>query len=217
MATLRRTRNLKLILETGLSSAARTNLERLDTLGASVYVTSGDDIEIRSRESITLRPNSEDIGGSGVGGTVSVGISGESVEEFAVYADTFSVNGEVMPAPSEILTAADLSGYEENLGLPAADGQILRSDTAGNRYWTTLSGVVASQNEAVEWLPAEGTTKVITHGYNAQHVEVKIYEAATGKVIGPEDITYLDTNTIQLDVLEAPANTWYVFLREILT
>lgn len=214
MAT--RTRNLKLILEPGLSQAARSNLERLDTLGVSVYITSSDDVEIRSRESITLRPNSEDIGGSGVGGDVLVGLDGEPVANFSVFADTFSVNGEVMPAPSEILTAADLSGYEENLGLPAANGQILRSNTDGSRYWTTFSGVVASQNEAVEWLPAEGTTKVIVHGYDAQHVEVKIYEAATGKTIGPEDITYLDTNTIQLDVLEAPTNTWYVFLREII-
>lgn len=91
------TTNLKLILADDLTSDARANLNKLDTLGGSTLVDNTSNLRVRSASNIQLQPNSNDIGGIGSGGTVTIGESGTNVSSFVVYADSFQVNGSEVP------------------------------------------------------------------------------------------------------------------------
>ena len=208
------TRNLKLRVTDGMSADARYNLERLDALGATYLLTSTDDIHIRSLQDIVVDPRSLDLGATG-GGILHLGDSTNPMSELQIRATEVYVNGELLPDPSDILTASG-GGTEPYLGLPTANGQVLKGDTDGTRYWSTLAGLVASQNEAIDWLPADGSTKTIIHNYAAEYVEVQVYDPATTRYISVNNITYVDNNTLQIDIIGVPANTWKVFIREVL-
>jgi len=80
------TRNLKLRINSNLTADAKYNLERLDLLGSTFLVDTTNDLNIRSETDIVIEPESADIGGSGVGGSVSVGTSSHDVTDFSVYA-----------------------------------------------------------------------------------------------------------------------------------
>lgn len=215
MAT-RLTRNLKLRLSDGLSADSLYNLERLDALGAFYTVSSRDDILLRSRQDIEIDPRSPDLGGAG-GGVLRLGSDSNSLSLLEILADQVTVNGQTLPDPDDILTAADLSGYEGALGNPASDGQVLKSLADGTRYWDTLSGLVASQNSAITWLPSDGTTFTAVHGYNAPEVEIQVYDPAAATYIGIESVDISDPNQAVITVLEAPTGDGYrVFIREIL-
>lgn len=216
MAT-RLTRNLRLRIEDGLSAASVANLERLDLLGASIYVTTGDDVVIRARENIVLQPSSDDIGGGTDGGNIYLGQSGTPADRIELNSTEIYINGELLPAVSDILTTTDLDGKEDDLGLPSADGQVLKSNTDGNRFWGTLSGLVASQNFAVDWEPADGATFNYSHGLSTETIEVSIYDPAIAQYIAPDSVSFPDNNNVSISVIEAPTTTWKVFIREVLT
>ena len=91
MASL--TPNLKLFLGDDLTSAARSNLNKIDALGGSTLVDNTSNLRIRSSGDIQLQPNSSDIGGTGSGGSVVVGENGTNISSFSVYADSFQLNG----------------------------------------------------------------------------------------------------------------------------
>lgn len=156
MATL--TPNLKLRLSDDLTSDARFNLNRIDSL-ASVFLTdsSGTSV-IRSQSSIQLQPNSADIGGSGVGGTVSVGSSVYPITTLDIYADVIDFNNGqidnfsfgnlvsvILDANSTFTTTlqADQSTQAASLvfTLPASAGsagQTLITDGSGNLSFSSV-------------------------------------------------------------------------------
>lgn len=119
-------RNLRLRLDSNLTANSRYNLERIDSLGAAVVVDSTDNVNIRSRGDITIEPESPDIGGSGVGGTVTVGTSSHSLSSFVVYADSFSLG-----SPISLLDVA--SGGDKYLLLQYKSDVTGSVDTTANR------------------------------------------------------------------------------------
>jgi len=78
------TRYLKLKVADDLSADAKYNLNRLDTLGgisgATFSVDSTDNLNVRSRGNIVIEPQSPDVGGSGVGGSIQLGDDGHTVD-----------------------------------------------------------------------------------------------------------------------------------------
>lgn len=86
------TRNLKLRLDSNLTANAKYNLERIDLLGATFLVDTNDGLNIRSEADISIEPESADIGGSGAGGTVSIGNPSHSLTSFSVYASTINLS-----------------------------------------------------------------------------------------------------------------------------
>lgn len=84
------TRNLKLRINSNLTADAKYNLEKIDLLGATFLVDTTDALNIRSVTDINLLPESADVGGSGVGGVVTVGSASQPVSDFVVYADNIS-------------------------------------------------------------------------------------------------------------------------------
>lgn len=164
MATL--TPNLKLRLSDDLTSDARFNLNRIDSL-ASVFLTDSTGTSvIRSQSSIQLQPNSADIGGSGVGGTISAGSSVYPISLFDIYADVIDFNGGqidnfsfgnllslILDANSTFTTTlqADQSTQATNLTftLPAtigSAGQALVTDGAGNLSFSSLINETLANN-----------------------------------------------------------------------
>lgn len=86
------TRNLKLRLDSSLTASARYNLERLDLLGSTFLVDTTDALRIRSTEDIVIEPQSADIGGSGTGGSVSIGSADHSVDSISMHASSITMS-----------------------------------------------------------------------------------------------------------------------------
>lgn len=87
------TRNLRLRLDTNLSTNSKYNLERLDLLGAALNVDTLQRTVIRSKGDIILQPNSNSIGGSGTGGSVQLGESGNPLSSFTIHAEQLNLDG----------------------------------------------------------------------------------------------------------------------------
>jgi hypothetical protein len=86
------TRNLKLRVDSNLTANAKYNLSRLDLLGATFQLDNTNNAILRSMQNIELRPNDASIGGSGLGGDVTIGSAGQPVDSFRVVADAVSLS-----------------------------------------------------------------------------------------------------------------------------
>lgn len=86
------TRYLRLKIRTDLSLQASQNIARLDALGNSFAVGETDDLEIRSRGNVVLKPEASEVGGSSSGGEVHVGTSAQPVA-VKFFATSFAVEG----------------------------------------------------------------------------------------------------------------------------
>lgn len=85
-------RNLKLRIDSNLTANSKYNLERLDLLGGTFVVDTTDRLNIRSRTDILIEPESADIDGSGVGGTVSIGTPDHQITSLNLYTQTFNIS-----------------------------------------------------------------------------------------------------------------------------
>lgn len=86
------TRYLRLKIQTDLSQPASQNLARLDALGNTFGVGETDDLEVRSRGNIVLKPEATQVGGDGSGGEVHIGSSAQPVA-VKFFASSFAVEG----------------------------------------------------------------------------------------------------------------------------
>lgn len=86
------TRYLRLRITTDLNQPASQNLARLDALGFTFGVGETDDLEVRSRGNIVLKPESSVVGGAGSGGEVHIGSSAQPVA-VKFFASSFAVSG----------------------------------------------------------------------------------------------------------------------------
>ena len=86
------TRYLRLRIATDLSQQASQNLARLDSLGFTFGVGETDDLEVRSRGNIVLKPEATVVGGAGSGGEVHLGSASQPVA-IKFFASSFSVAG----------------------------------------------------------------------------------------------------------------------------
>ena len=111
-------RYLRLRLDDGLTANAKYNLNRIDLVGAQVQVDSLDQLRLRSRQSIEIEPNSDAVGGSGVGGSISLGTSSHTVSSVSIYASQLNLR-----SPAGLLDQA--AGGDKYLRLS------YKSDVAG--------------------------------------------------------------------------------------
>lgn len=87
------TRNLRLRLTSGLTPDALYNLQRIDeSYGEQPYLSLSGDLMLRSPNDITIEPECSDLDGSGVLGSVNVGVSSHTLNAVNVYADTAKFN-----------------------------------------------------------------------------------------------------------------------------
>ena len=87
------TQNLKLRIDSKLTSNAKYNLQQIDLLGATFLVDSTSTLKIRSQTDLVIEPNSADIGGSGLNGSVSIGTTNHKITALNVYATELYLDG----------------------------------------------------------------------------------------------------------------------------
>lgn len=162
MASL--TPNLKLILEDSLSSTARSNLLKIDTLGGLMNVDTTATVQIRSARNIVLVPNSPDVGGVGSGGSIQFGRAGQPLSEFSVFTETFSTSSITLEDQTENSTGALLLKYES--GEVHDQERILTLDLEGSDRIFRLGGDLTTTGGALNLtlqadsnltLPSSGT------------------------------------------------------------
>ena len=89
------TRNLKLRLNSNLTADSKYNLERLDLLGSTFLTDSTNTLNIRSQTDINIEPNSPDSGGSGVGGTVTMGTVSHPLTALEIHTASMVIDGPI--------------------------------------------------------------------------------------------------------------------------
>lgn len=83
-------RYLRLRIDSNLTANAKYNLERIDQLGLMISTDTTNRLNIRSQNDVTIEPESADVDGSGIGGTVSIGSPSHQITE--LYVNAASVN-----------------------------------------------------------------------------------------------------------------------------
>lgn len=158
------TPNLKLILEDSLSSTARSNLLKIDTLGGLMNVDTTATVQIRSARDIVLVPNSPDVGGTGSGGSVQFGRAGQPLSAFSVFTETFSTSSVSLEDQTSGSTGTLLLKYES--GEVHDQERILSLDMEGSDRILKLGGDLSTsggnlaltlQADSNLTLPSSGT------------------------------------------------------------
>lgn len=80
------TRNLKLKIDSSFDDISKYNLNKIDTLASLFQINTNELAIIRSKTDIQLEPNSADVGGSGVGGSISFGTVDHPLDSVAINA-----------------------------------------------------------------------------------------------------------------------------------
>ena len=147
------TPNLKLRVSNDLTPDAIYNLNRIDTVGATFFITDIGNTNIVSQGDINILPNSPDVGGPGVGGNLNVSFDGQSLTSLNVYADSSLFYGNVqadeLRLPDDIDSPTYYSGLRASASLaasttwtlPTADGtvnQVLTTNGSGQLAWSTI-------------------------------------------------------------------------------
>lgn len=200
------TPNLKLRVSSDLTADAKYNLARIDSLTGLVQVaikiTSTDVTQLRSKSSIALLPESPDLGGSGSGGSVSMGSSSQPLDTFTVHATSV-----VLPAGAidgagidpdfgnQIIQTSNslrftngsnytalkqaTSGQSQNITLflpPSAGtvGQVLTTDGSGVLSWSnSTSASLSGLTDTDIGVPADGDGLVFSVGGGSQWINKK--------------------------------------------
>jgi hypothetical protein len=255
---------LRLRIDSALTADARHNLLTIDELGALIQTDSLDTLQLRSRSAVTIEPNSAELGGTGVGGTVNIGNSGHTVSDINFFANNLNfatpiglldvatggskylrikyksdASGLVDTGADRILNV-DVNGDDRSLilggnfsllsnsltvtapiatswTLPAttgAGGQVLSTDGAGTLSWQSVSGTSLTMSET--WLPGDGLTKTVTHGWNTRNIIVQVVDAANNyENVDLQSVTRPTNNTVVLNSTEIPTSSWIILLNSV--
>lgn len=184
------TRNLKLRVNSNLTADAKYNLERLDLLGSTFLTDSTDTLNIRSQTDIQIEPESADIGGSGTGGTLTVGTANHSLSAMTVYASAFNLN-----SPLSLLDQA--AGGTRSLLL---------------RYKSDVNGAVDTSASRTLSVDLEGGDRSLTLAGNLSILGSSITMTAPGvaNLIVPTTgtlATLSGSETLTNKVIDAASNT----------
>lgn len=137
------TRNLKLRVDNNLTANAKSNLEKIDLLGATFLTDSANTLRIRSSSDISIEPESPDLGGSALGGNLSVGNPSQFLSTIQLNTSLLQVTSGIStldnsvspPSAAKYLTLQ----YRSSL-LDSTAGRTLYLDTVGADRTLTLGG-----------------------------------------------------------------------------
>lgn len=160
------TRNLRLRIDSNLTANAKYNLERLDLLGAAFRLDTTDTLQIQSRNNIVLEPQAQATGGSGVGGTISMGTADHPLAAISFFADAVNFDAPLglkdsagnfslaLQYTSTLDGAADVADRVLSLDVNGANRQLILGGNLsllGGNLQLTASGATALT------LPSSGT------------------------------------------------------------
>lgn len=217
------TPNLKLRVNDDLTSDAKYNLNRIDSLGGVTKVENNANVRIRSARDIIISPQSEDLGGDGSTGQIFIGEAGLPIALFSIFAEEIDFNDAVISGFTldEVITDEMIAPDAEIDASKIADGSVSNIEF---QYLDGLTGNIQTQidnlsgaNQLVAtWLNADGTSKTITHNFNTVNVMVQVLNASNNyENITVNSIQRPNSNDITLTSSEAPATSWVVLITQI--
>ena len=134
------TPNLKLILDTNLTSSAKYNLNRIDALGSVFVLDNQENVIIRNKGDIIFRPQDASVGGDGVGGAVSFGAPDQPLTSIAFHSEDVHLGNTVSLSDSAGSFKLSL-GYNSTLhGLADTADRTLTFDLEGANRSLVLGG-----------------------------------------------------------------------------
>jgi hypothetical protein len=155
------TRNLKLRLNSNLTSDSKYNLERLDLLGSTFLTDNTNTLNVRSQTDINIEPNSADLGGSGVGGSVYLGTAGHPLAALEIHADSMVIDGPISLSDQATLgTKSLLLEYKSDISGPTdtTSDRILAIDVAGADRNLVLEGDLSIAGASVAFIATAATS-----------------------------------------------------------
>lgn len=183
------TKNLKLKIDSSFDDVSKYNLNKLDTLASILQVNSNNQAVIRSQSDISFLPNSADIGGSGVGGTVTFGTADDPLSNMTINATTVSFSGS---------------------GIGLKDTATGGTKSLQFAYKSDLNGSVDTGADRTLQLDLEGANRNLILGGNFQiagadflinlagltNGQVLTYNSSTGKWLNEDPTSGSTTETI---------------------
>lgn len=89
------TTNLRLAVDSNLTTNAKANLAKIDNLGAVFLQDAAGNTLVRGVDSIQLLPNNASIGGTGIGGEVTFGSANQTLDSVTFYVTAMQLQGGV--------------------------------------------------------------------------------------------------------------------------
>lgn len=170
------TRYLKLKVAADLSADAKYNLQRIDSLGFLATVNDDDSLNLVARGDVYIEPNSPDISGTGVNGTINLGASRNPPSaniDVVSYARSFLINAgfkllnstpAVSPATTkslEIKYTSDTNTADRSLTVDVKDANRSISIEDSGKV-VTVDG--AGSNSSIEELTGLTTPLSVSQG-----------------------------------------------------
>jgi hypothetical protein len=196
------TSNLKLRLSEDLTADARYNLNKIDTLGGSTLVDNTGNLRVRSKLDISIEPNSADIGGTGQGGTVTLGNSDSDLTRLDIYAETIDFNDATLTGLTVAwddldFTSSDASDIVNIQSVISANSAVALNTAhrslTNNPHNVTAAQVGAYTESEVDSLiaPLASTASLTAHTSASSGVH-----GVTGSVVGTSDTQTLTNKSI---------------------
>ncbi len=223
---------LKLKIDDGLSSDAKFNLSRIDELGSLYQIDTNATAQIRSKTDLVIQPQSPFLGGSGAGGSISLGSVDQPAGTINLRATTLNISADTNFTGTFASTtlAVTNSNFQVNLvapsltnnvtlTLPDSDGsanQVLKTDGNGNLSWISVATATAGQEMTEDWIAADGIEKTITHNFNTRKIMVQVIDPQDNyRTVDVDSVERPTVNTVKLSASIAPSVSWVVMLKEI--
>lgn len=185
MAT-KRTQNLGLILEPGLTQSARDNLLRLDSIGGLLSLQNDDSALIQAIQDIRLQPAAPALGGTPGQGVLQLGADGLPCLRVDAYATQFNIKTagafrlrESNSIYSLGIVYAVTGGASSDRSLTISTVNADRSMTLGTNFATASSGggitlSLTSASDQTLTIPTTGTAVLESH---PQTLTAKVIDA----------------------------------------
>lgn len=189
--------------------------------GGSVTFGSAD----HALDSITLHAETITFGSSGIG-LADTAVGGTRNLLLKYKSD---ISGSVDTAANRTLSV-DLNGSDRNLvlggnfSLTGANFSINLSSLTGGQVlayngdtdtWTNQDPTEPTTSELVAtWVPADGATRTITHGFDSYNIEVQIINE-NYTTIEVDSIVRINTNQLTLTASNIPTGTWTVLIKKV--
>lgn len=217
------TPNLKLRINDDLTSDAKYNLNRIDSLGGVTKVENNANVRIRSARDIIINPQSEDLGGDGTGGNVSVGESGLELALLSIFAVEVDFNNAIISnfTLDEVITNEMIAPDAEIDASKIADGSVSNTEF---QYLSGVTGDIQTQIDnlsganqlASTWVTGDGASKTITHNFGTVNIMVQVLDASDNyRTIEMDSVMRPNSNDVTLIASEAPSTSWIVLLTQI--
>ena len=158
------TKNLKLRLNSNLTADSKYNLERLDLLGSTFLTDSTNTLNIRSQTDINIEPNSPDVGGSGVGGTVTLGTASHPLTALEIHTASLVIDGAIsLTDQATSGTKSLLLEYKSDINgaVDTVADRTLAIDVDGANRNLVLAGDLSITGNSVELVASSATSVIL--------------------------------------------------------